>query len=433
MRPPNSSTIRRQSVSPRPVPSSWAAPRPPCWKDSKIFSRSSGAIPIPVSDTATTSSPASRRAWTATVPPAGVNLTALPTRLTTTCLKRSSSDSTSPTSSATSSSSPIPWRAARSRTSERAYSSAPGTEKTVGSSRICPASIFDRSRISLSSSSRCRPELRMSPRYSSCRSFSSPNMPPSSTSEKPMTALSGVRSSWDMLARNSDLWRPATSRSRRLMASSRCTRALTIASVDWLARDWSRVPTSSANGPASGAARPGRRRAGPGAASGRPGPSASRRGRAPRGAGPAATSARSVTDTERCSAAARPTSEESRRMVTLRSRSSSAALLPCAARTWKVSVEASYSMIEPPSVPVRRTALATTRWSTSSRSEARADGVADLGQRLQLVDLGGELATPAGQGPRELDLPQDDGGRWRTTRAARPPGRRRGRPWRATA
>ena len=55
-------------------------------------------------------------------------------------------------------------------------------------------------------------------------------------------------------------------------------------------------------------------------------------------------------------------------MMTSRSRLSSSGPLPCAARTWKVSVEASYSMIEPPSVPVRRTALATTRWSTSSRS-----------------------------------------------------------------
>ena len=55
-------------------------------------------------------------------------------------------------------------------------------------------------------------------------------------------------------------------------------------------------------------------------------------------------------------------------MVTWRSRSSSAVLLPYAARTWKVSVEASYSMIDPPSVPVRRTALPTTRCSTSSRS-----------------------------------------------------------------
>jgi hypothetical protein len=34
-------------------------------------------------------------------------------------------------------------------------------------------------------------------------------MPWASTSEKPMIALSGVRSSWDMFARNSDLCRLA--------------------------------------------------------------------------------------------------------------------------------------------------------------------------------------------------------------------------------
>ena len=45
----------------------------------------------------------------------------------------------------------------------------------------------------------------MSFRYSSCFSFSSPNIRSTSTSEKPMMALSGVRSSWDMLARNSRL------------------------------------------------------------------------------------------------------------------------------------------------------------------------------------------------------------------------------------
>ena len=36
----------------------------------------------------------------------------------------------------------------------------------------------------------------MSLRYSSCRSLSSPNIRSISTSEKPMMALSGVRSSW---------------------------------------------------------------------------------------------------------------------------------------------------------------------------------------------------------------------------------------------
>ena len=51
IRPPSSSTIRRDSVSPSPVPSSLAAPRPPCWNDSKMRSVSSVATPTPVSVT----------------------------------------------------------------------------------------------------------------------------------------------------------------------------------------------------------------------------------------------------------------------------------------------------------------------------------------------------------------------------------------------
>ena len=50
-----------------------------------------------------------------------------------------------------------------------------------------------------------RPEERMSSRYSSCFSFTSPTIPSRSTCEKPMIAFSGVRSSCDMLARKSDL------------------------------------------------------------------------------------------------------------------------------------------------------------------------------------------------------------------------------------
>ena len=60
----------------------------------------------------------------------------------------------------------------------------------------------------------------MSFRYSSCLSLSSPNMRSASTSENPMMAFSGVRSSWDMLARNSDLWRLAASSWRLLSAIS---------------------------------------------------------------------------------------------------------------------------------------------------------------------------------------------------------------------
>ena len=41
--------MRRESVSPSPVPSSREVPRPPCWNDSKIRSRSASGTPMPVS------------------------------------------------------------------------------------------------------------------------------------------------------------------------------------------------------------------------------------------------------------------------------------------------------------------------------------------------------------------------------------------------
>ena len=70
-----------------------------------------------VGDGTSTSAP-DRDAATATVPPSGVNLTALDTRLSTTCLNFSSSARTMPTSSLTSRVKAMPWVAARSRTSE---------------------------------------------------------------------------------------------------------------------------------------------------------------------------------------------------------------------------------------------------------------------------------------------------------------------------
>src|SRR5215475_13291464 len=89
------------------------------------------------------------------------------------------------------------------------------------SSSIRPASTLERSRISLIRERRWRPEERMSSVYSACFSLSSPNILSPKTSEKPMIALSGVLSSWDMLARNSDLCRLAASIWRLLSSISR--------------------------------------------------------------------------------------------------------------------------------------------------------------------------------------------------------------------
>ena len=62
--------------------------------------------------------------------------------------------------------------------------------------------------MSLMRDKRCRPESWMSPKKSACCSLSSPNMRSAKTSLKPMMALSGVRSSWGMLA--APLTRPAS-------------------------------------------------------------------------------------------------------------------------------------------------------------------------------------------------------------------------------
>ena len=92
--------MRRDRVRPRPVPSSRELPRPPCWKDSKIRSRSASGTPMPVSLTVMSISGPERSARTSTAPPSPVNLTALVIRLRTTCLSRSSSEYTGPTSAA---------------------------------------------------------------------------------------------------------------------------------------------------------------------------------------------------------------------------------------------------------------------------------------------------------------------------------------------
>src|SRR3990172_2309188 len=104
--------------------------------------------------------------------------------------------------------------------------------KLANSSSIRPASILERSRMSLIRERRWRPEERTSWRYSACFSFTSPNIRSWRTSEKPMMALRGVRSSWDMLARNSDLCWLASSSCRPLSSISRNRRAFWMAGAD---------------------------------------------------------------------------------------------------------------------------------------------------------------------------------------------------------
>ena len=75
----------------------------------------------------------------------------------------------------------------------------------------------------------------MSSRYSACFSFTGPTISSRSTCEKPMIAFSGVRSSWDMLARNSDLCRLASSSSAYTLRSSSFIRLTLVASSQLVA------------------------------------------------------------------------------------------------------------------------------------------------------------------------------------------------------
>src|SRR6267142_5866971 len=98
----------------------------------------------------------------------------------------------------------------------------------------------------------------MSFRYSACFSLRSPNIRSDSTSEKPMIALRGVRSSCDMLARNSDLCWLATSSCRLLSAISRLLASsslnsltFSIAITAWSAKVLRSAICLTENGPAS--------------------------------------------------------------------------------------------------------------------------------------------------------------------------------------
>ena len=183
-----------------------------------------------------------------------------------------------------------------------------------------------------------------------------------------MTALSGVRSSCDMLARNSDLCRLATSCSARLVSSSPKRRALTMASPDWLANVRTSSGVSASKPPLDffliTRAPTSRSRRTNGTASSERQPSSSSTSRcSSRGTVP-----RSVISSVVRSDAERPTGEVERAMRRSRSRAVSASVPPAVARTWKLSSAGSYSMIEPPSAPVSRTAPLTISARTSSRS-----------------------------------------------------------------
>ena len=179
-------------------------------------------MPMPVSDTSkrstTPSSPASSRRTCSAMAPRRVNLTAFDRRLARTCRSsRPSPTSASGTSGSTrcDSLTSLPCRRGANdftRVSRRSRS-----RNAWGSTTSLPASIFEKSRMSLMMSSSASADSRRASRCSRCPAVRS--VSPSS-SVMPMTPFRGVRISWLTLARKMLLARLARSAASRASRSS---------------------------------------------------------------------------------------------------------------------------------------------------------------------------------------------------------------------
>ncbi len=179
-------------------------------------------IPIPVSFTrkATTAPPRTTPSGTSSsaagstrssTPPCSVNFTALDSRLRRICRSRESSVSRSagaPAAVVTVNSRLLCAVMGRKVASTYSISCFSGTRSGVTS--ILPASTLDRSRMSLISWSRSEPAEWMMPAYSTCFGVRLREGFWASSWARMSRLLSGVRSSWLMLARNSDLYLEAS-------------------------------------------------------------------------------------------------------------------------------------------------------------------------------------------------------------------------------
>ncbi len=175
--PPWASASRSTSASPSPVPVYWRLRLLSiCTKGWKSFARCSAAMPMPVSHTVNVTVCCSTSPVTSspTRPPLGVNLTALESRLTRICLSRRSSAWI--VSIVLSSVELMLTRciSASCVTMRRLVWQIRPTSIRAISSSSRPASIFERSRISLIRVSRCRPLSSMPRSDSPCFGVTGP-------------------------------------------------------------------------------------------------------------------------------------------------------------------------------------------------------------------------------------------------------------------
>ena len=195
-----------------------------------------------------------RRALIVTVPPSGVNLMALEARLSSICFTLPGSASTSPASTTVDCSAML-FVAASGSIVLMTWSTDSATDIMLSRSSIWPASTFERSRMSLIKPSRCLPLVVIWPTNRlRVASSNCPSLASLSSSEKPMIELSGVRSSWLMLARKTLLCLFASMSAALLCSSSwmrwRRSSAVTNALISCCIRVVSSPPKSGVKGPA---------------------------------------------------------------------------------------------------------------------------------------------------------------------------------------
>ena len=227
-----SSTSRRDSTRPMPVPSIFECSAPRRLNGSNSRSSFSGVMPMPSSAMRRAQRSSSTCQLTRTWPPGRLYLTALLSRLTSTWRRRTRSARTKMSAPATSPRDPkppsspeiqvlTPTLVASGTTIESASSTEERRSTDSSVTVIWPDSTLDRSSTSLTSASRCAPAFSMCWMRASCCSDGGSAVSSRSSWEKPRTALSGVRSSWLMRDRNSVFARLDASSASRAWRSAR--------------------------------------------------------------------------------------------------------------------------------------------------------------------------------------------------------------------
>ena len=218
--------MRRASLlvmaSPRPVPPNLRVlEASACSNSSKSLGSISEGMPHPVSSTSNRSSTrslcsSSCRARRHTLP-RDVNLTPLPAKLSSAWRNRVGSPRSQRGTPSVATSMLSPLRSACSAISERVWSRTASRAKSVCSSARRPASIFDKSRMSLMMESRCRAASLILLSRSPCSIVGDARC---NRWVRPRMAFIGVRISWLMLARNALFARLALSAAALATSSS---------------------------------------------------------------------------------------------------------------------------------------------------------------------------------------------------------------------